>query len=296
MKKILLTGSSGFLGTNLYSFLKNKYNIKKLDISNSDYNYDLKKEIPNFKNKFDLVIHAAGKAHSISKNEDEIKDFYDVNYEGTRNLLNSFNLFFPKNFIFISSVSVYGLNLGSLINEKHSLDAKDPYGKSKVLTENLIQKWGKKNNVNILILRLPLLAGKNPPGNLQKMIKAIQNKYFFNISGTSPKKSIVLVDDIVSHIDIFYGKRGIFNLTDGHNPTVEELSFVISKQCKTSKPFKLPYFILKLISSVGDVFPFFPLNSLKLKKLTSELTFDDSKARKLLGWRPNKVINNFKIN
>ena len=49
---------------------------------------------------------------------------------------------------------------------------------------------GRKNNVNILILRLPLY-GKNPPGNLKKMIYAIRNKYFFNISGVSPKKSIV---------------------------------------------------------------------------------------------------------
>ena len=61
MKKILLTGSSGFLGNKLFTFLKSKYNIKRLDVSNADYNYDLKKEIPTFKYKFDLVIHAAGK-------------------------------------------------------------------------------------------------------------------------------------------------------------------------------------------------------------------------------------------
>ena len=91
-------------------------------------------------------------------------------------------------------------------------------------------------------------------------------------------------------------EKGIFNLTDGYNPTVEELSFIISEQCKRSKPIKLPHSLLKLISIIGDIFPFFPLNSLKLKKLKSDLTFDDSKAIKLLGWKPNNVLNNFKIN
>ena len=90
-----------------------------------------------------------------------------------------------------------------------------------------------------------MLAGKNPPGNLKKMVNAIRNKYFFNISGYSPKKSIVLVDDVVKHIEVFYGKKGIFNLTDGYNPTVDELSLIISKQCKRSKPYKLPYLLLK---------------------------------------------------
>ena len=296
MKDILISGSAGFLGKKIYSELNIENNVETLDFSNSTYNYDLRTKIPLFNKRFDLVIHAAGKAHSIPKNHDEKKTFFDVNVDGTSNFLNSLKKYPPKNIIYISSVAVYGLTKGHLINEDHKLLAKDPYGKSKILAEDLIKKWGKNNDVKILILRLPLLAGPNPPGNLGKMINAIKNGYYFNIGNKSPKKSIVLLDDISKHIIKFYGMSGTFNLTDGHNPTISQLSKVISKQFLKPPPKQLPFYLMKIMSFIGNYISFIPFDSDKFNKLTSELTFDDSNALQFLGWRPSKVLNNFIIN
>ena len=67
MKKILITGTSGFLGSKIYEYLKGSNYVDTLDLSNATFNYDLTKSIPVLNKKYDLVIHCAGKAHSIPK-------------------------------------------------------------------------------------------------------------------------------------------------------------------------------------------------------------------------------------
>lgn len=93
----------------------------------------------------------------------------------------------PKEFVFISSLAVYGKEEEVNINENYPLNAKDPYVLSKINSEKLIQDWCKKDNVICTILRLPLLVGESPPGNLGAMIKANKG-YYFNIGGDKAKK------------------------------------------------------------------------------------------------------------
>ena len=249
--------------------------------------------IPNLSN-FDIVIHAAGKAHSVPKNNLENDAFFDINVKGTQNLLHGIEASgkLPKSFIFISTVAVYGVDQGINIDEKAPLLAKDPHGLSKIKAENLILDWCQKNYVICTILRLPLIVGENPPGNLGAMIKGINRGYYFNIAGGLARKSMVLAEDVANIIINASEKGGVYNLTDGFHPNFYELSNAIAKQYGKSKLFNLPFTIAKSIALVGDVLGAkFPLNSSKLKKITSDLTFDDSKAREILGWNPNKVLD-----
>jgi nucleoside-diphosphate-sugar epimerase len=289
---VLLTGANGFLGRAIKEELLNKHTIFDLSRSNGDYKVFLEKEIPVFKENFEIVIHAAGKAHCIPKSELEKKQFHDVNVKGTINLLKGLeNHVLPKEFIFISSVSVYGEETGSNINEDHSLNATDPYGLSKIEAEKIILEWCEKNNIVCTILRLPLLVGKNPPGNLGAMIKAIDKGYYFNIAGGKAKKSMVLAKDVASLISLVAPIGGIYNLTDGIHPSFFELSFVISKKESFSLPLGIAKFVGKLGDLIGDKAP---ITSLKVKKIISDLTFDDSKACKLLNWKPEPVLNYLK--
>lgn len=294
--KILISGASGFLGKKYCSELSIEHNVLKLSRNNSDYNFDLVNSIPQFVDKFDLVIHAAGKAHMVASTQNEIDDFFKVNVEGTQNLLNALSKNPPDKFVFISSVSVYGLIKGENINESNILSANDPYGKSKILAEKIVEEWCTKQNVIYTILRLPLLAGSNPPGNLGEMIKAINKGYYFNIKGIIAKKSIVLVDDVVNFTIPASKIGGVFNLTDGYHPNFIELSNIISNQLNKNKILNIPFNIALLIAKIGDFCGnVVPLNSLKLSKMTSTLIFDDSKARISFGWNPKSVLDNFKI-
>ena len=70
--KLLFTGASGFLGNHIYPLLEQKYVITTVGLtSNDNYRVDISKELPGFTERFDIVLHAAGKAHSIPKTEEE---------------------------------------------------------------------------------------------------------------------------------------------------------------------------------------------------------------------------------
>ena len=287
---ILLTGANGFLGKSIKKELSKDYTIFDLSRSVGNYKVFLEKEIPIFEEKFEIVIHAAGKAHSIPRSDLEKKEFYDVNVEGTLNLLKGLESKVPSQFVFISSVSVYGRESGTNINEDFALNANDPYGVSKIKAEKIILEWCEKNNVICTILRLPLLVGKNPPGNLGAMLEAINKGYYFNIAGGKAKKSMVLTKDVASFICLVAPIGGIYNLTDGVHPSFFELSYLISKKNSIS----LPLFIARLMGKLGDIIgDKAPITSMKLKKITSDLTFDDSKARSL-NWKSESISDYLK--
>lgn len=293
---ILLTGASGFLG----KIIRLKYQKEIISLGRSedeDIVCDLSKQIPVLP-AISVVIHAAGKAHSVPKTEAENQEFYRVNVDGTNHLLqglvNTGQL--PESFIFISSVAVYGLESGSDIHEDFPLNATDAYGKSKIAAEKLVQEWCIEHGVVCTILRLPLIAGANPPGNLGAMINGISKGYYLNIAGGKAKKSIVMAADVADILFKSAGAGGIYNLTDGYHPSFSELSEVIAAQLGKRKPVSIPGFLASIMALVGDIAGRrSPINTNKLNKITSDLTFDDTKARKLLGWKPVTVLSGFRI-
>ncbi len=294
--KILLTGSSGFLGKYIYKSLFKNNKIDTLSRNKSIYNIDLSRKIPDFKTSYSMVIHAAGKAHDQSKEAVINNSYHKVNVLGLKKLLFGLEkIGVPSKFVFISSVSVYGLSKGTNISESFELLAKDDYGLSKIEGEKIVKTWCKKNNVKYLILRLPLLVGKNPPGNLGTMIKAIKNGFYFNINGGKARKSMVLAEDVSKIILKASEIGGTYNLTDGNHPNFNQLSYLIAKQYNKKNIFNMPMFVAQLLSKIGDFIGLNFFNSYKLNKIISDLTFDDSKARKTLDWKPNYVIENIKI-
>ncbi len=296
---VLVTGGRGFLGKYIVKHLNSI--CKSVDtLGLSKYNtvcHNLKYKIVTKIKQYDLIVHTAGKAHNIPKTDFEKNEFFQLNVIGTQNLLENLTIFgLPKYFVLISSVSVYGLNSGVDINETNTLSASDPYGLSKIEAEKVVLDWCNMHNVVCSILRLPLIVGENPPGNLGAMIKGIQMGYYFNIAGGKAKKSMVLAEDVAEHILKVAKIGGIFNLTDGYHPSFSELSNKISSQISKTYVPNLPKILAILLAKFGDLFGNkFPINSDKLVKITSTLTFDDTKARIAFGWNPSPVLDSFKV-
>jgi len=289
--KILLTGATGFLGK---AILKELSSIRVITLSrnSAEINTDLTTgnvELP----KVTAVVHAAGKAHIVPKTKKEREEFSRVNVIGTKNLLSSLEANLPESFVFISSVSVYGRAEGNFISEQEPLNANDAYGLSKIHAEALVQSWCLRNDVKLSILRLPLLVGISPPGNLGSMIKAIRNGYYVNIAGGKARKSMVAAQDVACIIPKVIKVGGIYNLTDGFHPSVSELSHHIAIQFGKKKLVNVPLWVARILAKTGDLLGRkSPFNSNKLHKLTANLTFDDSKARRELGWAPKPVVEN----
>jgi nucleoside-diphosphate-sugar epimerase len=255
---------------------------------------DLSLSVPSFKEmkEMNCVIHAAGKAHSVPKDLSEEEEFYKVNVDGTRNLLQGIDVWvksktgrvYPKQFVFVSTVAVYGLEAGIGISENQILEPISAYGKSKVEAEKLVLNWGKEHGVNVLILRLPLIFGMGAPGNLGAMEKAIKKGYYFRIGSGNAVRSMVDVEQLSDFLVILDGsKSGIYNLVSYHRSfkEVEQIfSEIYHKRIKV-----IPSWMATLAAKLGDVIPGFPLNSYRLKKLESSLTFDCSLAEQQLGWK-----------
>lgn len=291
--KILLTGSSGFLGRHILEVLKH-FEIVTLSKKGADICMDLSEDTKKLP-MVDTVIHAAGRAHSVPKTKEDCELFFKINLAGTLNLLENLALSqaIPKKFVYISSVSVYGVTSGKNMNEDTPLLATDPYGLSKIKAEKAVIDWGIENRVVCTILRLPLLIGENPKGNLNSMIISITKGYYFNVGTGSARKSMVLAKDVARAIPIVAEIGGVYNLTDGYHPSFSELANKIAQKLNKSIPGNLHPFLCKIAGWIGDIIgDKFPINTAKLIKINSNLTFDDSKAKSTFQWHPSPVLNN----
>ena len=292
---VLITGANGFLGQYLKkSFENHNFNVFTLGrTQSSDIVNDLSTTVPKTPN-VDIVVHAAGKAHLVPKTKNEENEFFRVNYQGTVNLCKGFektgNL--PKQFVFISTVAVYGIDKGELIEESHPLNGISPYAKSKIDAELFLINWARENQVVLTILRLPLIVGPNPPGNLGAMVRGIKSGKYASLGKANAKKSVIWVEDIPKFIFEIRGLGGIYNLTDNYHPTFGELELHISQKLNKSKPVSIPLNIAKAFAWIGDLIgEKFPINSNKLKKITSTLTFNSDKAMNVSNWKPSRVLD-----
>jgi len=295
---LLFTGASGFLGSNIIQLLNGAYNIISVGLSPQDtYLVDIATDIPTFIDAFDVVFHAAGKAHSVPKTEAEKRLFFDVNLQGTKNLCTALERSgIPKAFIFISTVAVYGCDSGENITEEHPLNGTTPYALSKIKAEKYLEGWCAMHNVKLSILRPSLIAGPNPPGNLGAMIRGIRNGKYLSIAGGKARKSVLMVQDIANLLPMLIEKGGIYNVCDSYQPSFRELEMVICKQLNKKRPISIPYWLAKSMAVIGDCLgKKAPINSLKLRKITSSLTFSNEKAVRELKWKPMNVLETFLI-
>jgi len=194
MKKILVTGAGGFIGSHLvpallsdkdtHLVLTDKHHkdfdfsayskslgnkslrFYDLDIMNKDAVYSIFES-----EKIDTCIHLAGKVNV----EDSIKNpdkTMDINVKGTLNVLEACSCSGTKNFVFASSASVYGNPKRLPISEEHELAPISPYGMSKLLAERHVSSYGRSGKIqNTISLRIFNVYGEGQYGNMSVLIK-----------------------------------------------------------------------------------------------------------------------------
>lgn len=298
MNKLLFTGGTGFLGKNVMPLLQKEYDVTTCGITPEDMiQANLAKVVPELPESYEVVLHAAGKAHVVPETEEEKQLFFDINYQGTVNLCKALEqVGVPKALVFISTVAVYGCESGELITEEHPLNGETPYAKSKVMAEEYLTKWCSEHGVILGILRPSLLAGKNAPGNLGAMVNGVRKGFYMNIAGGKVIKSVLMAEDIARLLPLVVEKGGVYNVCDTRQPSFGELSISVARQLGKRKPISIPYWMAWCMAKVGDLLGSkAPINSYKLSKMTESLTFSNEKARRELGWEPLDVLENYVI-
>src|SRR5690606_29638833 len=98
-------------------------------------------------------------------------------------------------------------------------------------------------------------------------------------------------EDIADYIEILSQQSGTYNLADGYHPSFQELEQEISRSMNKTKPMKIPLWTARILGNIGDLLGSrAPINSLKIRKLISGLTFNDSKAVNELKWEPTRIL------
>lgn len=298
MQTLLFTGGTGFLGANAKPILDQNYEVTTIGITEKDQiKANFAKEVPQLPNSFDIVLHAAGKAHIYPKTPVEVQSFYDINYQGTINLCKALEkVGVPKAFVFISTAGVYGLDNGNYTTEDMPLLGEEPYQKSKIMAEEFLTKWCEEHGVILGILRPSLMAGKNAPGNLGAMVNGIKTGKYLSINHGKARKSLLMAEDIAHLVPLVSEKGGVYNVCDDTHPSFGQLEELIAKQLGKRRPISIPYWFAKCIAVIGDVVgSSFPLNSSRLEKIVISDTISNEKAKRELGWNPMSVLDNFKI-
>ena len=171
--EVVITGSSGFIGKNLISYFLG-LSIGTVPI----YRDDLAQRKFGKMEKGDAIIHLAGKAHDL-KNITRPEEYYDVNYELTKDLYNAFLKSNAKKFIFISSVKASADQVEDILNERDIPEPKTHYGKSKLMAEEYIQSQPLPVGKSFYILRPCMIHGPGNKGNLNLLYKLISKALFF---------------------------------------------------------------------------------------------------------------------
>ena len=203
--KIIVTGSSGFIGSSLLQSLRYDHGLKCIGVSRrkaskllEDVSLDLCNLLVDDKICADVsaIIHAAGSAHRKLRKKD-LRSVYSNNVRATVSLAKCAKKAGVKKFIFLSSVAVYGKSSHDEIITVDEVDPRDIYGRSKYFAETLLRKIFIHSNTELVIIRLPIVIGENPPGNLGMICKMAKRNIPIPLSlATSNKRTYIDCSDL----------------------------------------------------------------------------------------------------
>ena len=279
--EVVITGSSGFIGKNLISYFLG-LSIGAVPITRNDL---VQRKFGKI-DKEDAIVHLAGKAHDL-KNIAHPEEYYDVNYELTKDLYNAFLKSNAKKFIFISSVKASADQVEDILNESHDPHPKTHYGKSKLMAEEYIQNQPLPLGKSFFILRPCMIHGPGNKGNLNLLYKLISKGIPYPLAAFENKRSFLSVENLCFVIRELLERddipSGIYNVSDDEALSTNALIKLIAKASDRSpKLWKINPALIRYIAKLGDILKL-PLNTERLKKLTENYIVDNTKIKQALG-------------
>lgn len=272
--KILLTGASGFLGQYM-SQIFGDCDIKTLQRSvNADISCDLTHDVPKIRESFDIVIHCAGTINQT--------DAMSINYEGTRRLLDGLEQNPPHTLILISTTEVYGKQDGENIDEETPLRPTTKFAHSKVLAERAVTEWCATHTTEPIILRIATPFGNGIHGPIEQTYNKILCGTYLHVRGNESRRSVVCAYDVALVARKLVGHQGIFNIADGCNRHLHELTDAMAANGGDSKRvLVIPDKWAKKIASLGSIMPFLhlPFNKKSLARELSGPTYSIARLK-----------------
>ena len=242
MKKLLITGSSGFIGSYFINKYKSKYNIKTFSFLKDNINtLDC--------NNIDVVFHLSALVHQMAGASAE--EYEKVNVSQTLELGKKAKESGVKHFVFMSTVKVYGEETNSVYRETTICNPGDEYGKSKLKAELEILKL-ENENFKISILRTPIIYGYGVKANIKNLVNLVNKVPVLPFGTIQNRRSMVYIGNLCHLVDVVMEQQesGIFLASDDEPLSTSRLIELIAKNLeKKVYLVKIPFFetLLKVL-------------------------------------------------
>ena len=272
MNKLAITGASGFIGSHLIAHLdERKIVYSALKRTDADFIY------PSNWDEFNAIVHLAAKV-SLKKNEKT-----DLNY--TLKIAEKAVASNITQFIFISSVNVLGEYSGAKpFDENSPYNPRNDYAVSKMEAEVELEKVFRDTDVNLTIIRPPLVYGTGVKGNFKALTKLIKKTPVLPLGGAKSRRSFCSVNNLCALIvaclnnQKSYGRT--FLVSDDVTVTLGDMiKMMYGSLDKTGLIIAVPVSLLRLAGLITG-------KTQAVSKLTNSLTLDISHTKDTLGWSP----------
>lgn len=285
MKKILITGASGFIGKNLIKYLHSK-NVKTVSFSR---NYGMNYENINLNylndHSVETIVHLAGKAHDL-KNVFSENEYFKVNFLLTIKIFDAFLVSDAKTFIFFSSIKAVKDHYHDILFEDTYPTPFTAYGKSKYQAENYLLSKIIGTEKRIIIVRPSMVHGPGNKGNLNLLYNLVSKNVPWPLGAFKNKRSFCCIDNLCYIIYELITRReiksGIYNIADDDAVSTNRVIELIGiSMYKKPVILKINKSIIKLLAKFGDMIKL-PLNTERLTKLTESYIVSNLKIKEAI--------------
>jgi len=246
-KTLMITGASGFIGTNFIEKYRDDFTIIPVClIENRPEDLDYK--------GVDCILHLAALVHQMNGAPEE--KYFEVNTELTKRLANKAKEAGVGHFVFYSTVAVYGTH-GSIdeeivLNVSSPTNPKDAYGKSKLQAENILRDLEDIDFI-VSVIRPPMVYGDNCPGNMARLEKLVKIFPILPFGNDEFKRSIVHIDKLLEETKKVIDSRGkgIFIPKDDKDVNIKEIVESLAlKNYRKIFLIKIPKYFLKMMYKI----------------------------------------------
>ncbi len=287
--KIQVIGGSGFIGSDFLSIYQTSNEAINIDKRNSVIYPKLTKiaDVNQETTLMDAMVHSEWVVLLAAEHRDDVwprEKYYDVNVEGTKNVLKTMDAKGINKIVFTSSVAVFGLDKQNP-DEEHPQDPFNDYGISKWQAEEVLRDWyhQKPEERTLIIIRPTVVFGVGNKGNVYNLLKQIASGRFLMVGNGKNKKSLAYVKNVTAFIHhcINQNKPGyqVFNYADKPDLTMNELVSTAEKSLnKKLLPLRMPYVIGLIAGKIFDVLAFItrkklPISTVRIKKFCATTQF-----------------------
>lgn len=278
--KILITGTSGFVGNNLIQYFEKRETneLAKINL-----------RTPNWRSWIDYeakaIVHLAGKAHDL-KNSSNPDEYFEVNTKLTQELFDIFLASNCRDFVYFSSVKAVIDQIKDIVTEETVTNPQTAYGQSKLQAEQYILSRTLPDDKRVFIIRPSMIHGPGNKGNLNLLFQLVSKGLPWPLGAFQNQRSFCSIDNVCFVIQQILEREeipsGVYNLADDEALSTNELIQIIADTTrKKAKILSVPKKIIYAIARLGDIFRL-PLNTERLDKLTENFVVSNTKIKTVL--------------